>query len=151
MCCKRVFEPERLPPTSRAAYFHGLRVHHQIVSWMMIDTNDDSTLSVDEWGWELDDGLLVPVKTDIDVAPENLLQIVRCNCKSLKNQCGSNLCTCRKHGLPCSKTCGSCHGEDCLNKMVKTNEFFIDDLTDDDEPLNADEEGDNIFDIIGRM
>ncbi len=29
----KVLEPERLPPTERAAFFHSLRVHYQVVVW----------------------------------------------------------------------------------------------------------------------
>ena len=41
MCCKGVLEPERLPPTERCAYFHGLRVHQQIITWSLLDSDDN--------------------------------------------------------------------------------------------------------------
>ena len=48
-----------------------------------------------------------------------LLQL-RCNCKSTwKNQCGTNICSCRKHGLMCSDICKDCHGETCNNKIIE--------------------------------
>ena len=31
MGCKGIVEPERMPPTKRSAYFHGLRPHQQII------------------------------------------------------------------------------------------------------------------------
>ena len=50
--------------------------------------------------------------TDREVAPENILKVIRCNCKESRNQCETNRCSCRKNGLPCFTTCGKCHGED---------------------------------------
>ena len=37
MACKGMISPEKLPPTKRAAYFHGLRAHYQILLWSLID------------------------------------------------------------------------------------------------------------------
>ena len=34
------------------------------------------------WGWEIKDGKLTPIKTDIVPAPESLLKIILCACKS---------------------------------------------------------------------
>ena len=117
MVCKGVLEPEKMPPTERAAYFHGLRAHLQIITWKLLD--DEFQLKPEDWGWQLKNNTLVPTETDNEVAPECLLKVVRCKCKSSsKNQCGSNLCTCRKHGLNCVATCGGCRGEECNNREV---------------------------------
>ena len=115
MACRGSFEPSKMPPTERSAYFHGLRVHLQIMTWKMLQNDIDP----EEWGWCKKDNELVPIMTDNDVAPENLLKVIRCNCKTTsRNQCGSNLCSCRKHGLKCVSTCGNCFGESCENKEV---------------------------------
>ena len=37
MCCKGKVEPEKMPPTERVAFLHGLRVHLQIVTWKNLD------------------------------------------------------------------------------------------------------------------
>ena len=37
-----------------------------------------------------------------------------------KNQCGTNVCSCKKNGLKCMSACGGCHGEDCNNKAGTT-------------------------------
>ena len=71
-------QPERLPRTERAAYFHILRVHLQIVIWkylgrVQIDPRD--------WGWELKGGVFSPIMTDLEPDPEELLRTVRCKCK----------------------------------------------------------------------
>ena len=118
MACKGSFEPAKLPPTERAVYYHGLRVHLQIVIWKLLD-DGSIELKPNEWGWHWKNNLLQPITTDMDVAPESLLKVIRCNCKTTsKNQCGTNLCSCRKHGLRCVTTCGECFGESCENKQV---------------------------------
>eukprot|EP00795_Rhopilema_esculentum_P008019 gene8019-13929_t len=62
----------------------------------------------------MEDGIMTPIKTDLDPAPEWLLQVVRCRCKTnTKHPCGTLSCSCQKNGLTCVTACGSCHGEDC--------------------------------------
>ena len=118
MVCRGVLQPEKLPPTERAAHYHGLRVHLQVIEWTMLD--ETSNLDPKEWGWKSADGYLTPITTDKEIAPTELLKVIRCNCKtSSKNQCGTNICTCRKHGLKCMPACGGCHGESCNNKAVR--------------------------------
>ena len=110
---KTSIDPQKLPPTERAAYFHSLRVHLQVILWKRL-TNAD--LDPQQWGWKLNGAVLTPVMTDKEVAPESLLKFVRCKCKvSSRNTCGSNICSCRKNGLKCVTACGDCRGENCKN------------------------------------
>ena len=127
---KTSIDPQKLPPTERAAYFHSLRVHLQVILWLKLTNND---LDPMEWGWKLADTILTPVQTDLDAAPESLLKFVRCKCKlSARNPCGNNSCSCRKHGLKCVTACGDCRGESCQN---------AEEVTLDDED-NVDPNGD---------
>ena len=110
-------DPQKLPPTERAAHYHSLRVHLQVILWKKL-MHEDLQLNPQHWGWTLDsDGtLLSPIMTDMAAAPETLLKFVRCKCKlSSRNPCGTNLCSCRKHGLKCVTACGDCRGEGCGN------------------------------------
>ena len=66
----------------------------------------------EEWGWREIDGVLIPVQTDLPPAPDDLLQVIRCNCQS---DCSSLRCTCRKHNVKCSLACGNCRGSGCMN------------------------------------
>ena len=103
---------------------HGLRVHYQVIEWKMLDGS--LVLDPREWGWKKDGDHLVPIPTTKEVAPENLLMVIRCKCKSKKNTCGTNLCTCRKHGIKCLPACGGCHGEDCTKQDGKfSNQFYV--------------------------
>ena len=105
--------PQKLPPTIRAAYYHGLCVHLQVIFWKELTTDSLDPLL---WGWKLDSSKLQPIMTDLEPVPENLLKFIRCKCKlSTAIPCGSNTCSCRKHGLKCVIACGDCRGESCRN------------------------------------
>ena len=46
---------EKMPPTNRAAFFHGLRAYHQIVIWKMLN-DKDVILDPKDWGWFVSEG-----------------------------------------------------------------------------------------------
>ena len=93
----KTIEPQSLPPTERAAYFHSLRVHLQVAQWKTLCL---SVLVPTDWGWKVEKGALVPITTDKEAGPQNLLNFIRCKCKlTSKNTCGTNICSCRKNGL----------------------------------------------------
>ena len=62
-------------------------------------------------------GAYIPIMTDAPPAPDDILNVTRCNCKiSSKNPCGSNSkCSCRANVLLCVPACGDCRGVDCSN------------------------------------
>ena len=111
MSCGGTLQPEKLPPTKRACYYHGLRAFFQIMEWKNVD--EEGRLNVLDWGWRKSGNSIAPIATDIEYAPPQLQHIIRCNCKSAK-PCSSKACSCRRHGIPCLPTCGECHGEDCV-------------------------------------
>jgi hypothetical protein len=47
---KSVIKPQNLPPTERAAYYHCLRIHLQVVEWNTLNT---VALAPTDWGWKL--------------------------------------------------------------------------------------------------
>ena len=62
---------------------------------------------------------------DKDVAPANILKVIKCRCKStFKNQGGTNLCSCKKNSLKYIYACGKCHGEDGITKKKNNNYQF---------------------------
>lgn len=111
MSARGLVEPSKLPPSESTAFAHSLRVYFQCLVWTSLDqtTTDPAT-----WGWKLEDGVYSPILTTSDIAPENILQFIRCKCKA---GCHSNLCSCRKHGLKCVFACKNCRG-DCGNGEV---------------------------------
>ncbi|CAH3176218.1 unnamed protein product, partial [Porites lobata] len=64
-------------------------------------------MSLEDYGWKVTEGQVLPRMTDLPAALEALLQMIKCNCSS---DCASARCTCRKHGLECSPACGQCRG-----------------------------------------
>ncbi len=119
---KSKFTLASLPPTDAAARFHSLRTYHQVQKWLGND------LSPTNWGWNATTKGLVPVTTDKDPAPPDLLNIVSCKCAK---GCMTATCSCRKAGLKCSVICVFCKGLSCSNSDV------IDDEEDCDDPLDA--------------
>ncbi|KAK6181967.1 hypothetical protein SNE40_009742 [Patella caerulea] len=82
-------------------------------------------LDPEEWGW-----LLVGNRTtDLPPVPEDLLRVIRCNCKT---DCDTRRCTCRKHGLDCSAACGECRGVSCTNSFLNSKHETNEDLEDVD-------------------
>ena len=62
-------------------------------------------------GWKLVDGQLRPKLSDLPPAPDDLLKTIRLTA------CSSARCTCKRHKLECSVSCGECRGTSCLNPM----------------------------------
>ena len=105
-------KPERLPPTENAAKFHFYRVHLQVIEWQ---TLMHCQLNPQEWGWKLSGQTYQPVATDLQAAPEDVLKVVRCQCKEGDKWCRTPMCSCVKHGLDCVAACKNCDGELCHN------------------------------------
>ena len=115
MACKGIICPEKLPPSERAAYFHGLRTHFQVLNWSLLD--DEFDQNVENWGWKQKASMLTPIATDKEMAPAALVKIIRCSCKlSGNNPCGTKISTCRKYGISCLSSCGQCRGTECNNR-----------------------------------
>ena len=110
---KASLDPQKLPPTERAAHYHSLRVHLQVMIWKKLSNNN---LDPKQWGWKLEGSVFAPTMTDLAAAPDSLLKFVRCKCKlTSKNPCSTNICSCFKNGLKRVTACGDCHGEVCSN------------------------------------
>ena len=62
---------------------------------------------------------LVPIITDLYLAPSHLLQFVRCKCKTKNRRSSTSLCSFRKHGLKCVSSCGTCRGVSCEHSDIR--------------------------------
>jgi hypothetical protein len=102
-------EPHKLPPTKRAAEHHILRVHHQAVVWTHLSSD---IIDPKTWGWKLSNNLFEPIMSDQPIAPDKILNVVRCSCKS--GCTSTRLCSCRRNGLKCVSACSNCQ-ENCTN------------------------------------
>jgi hypothetical protein len=95
----------------------------------------ESGINPTDWGWKAELDKLIPIQIDGEVAPGNVLKVVRCNCKS---NCSSSMCSCRKHGLKCVTACGQCHGYDCSNVANVTVDNDADSSDSDNDPDQSD-------------
>lgn len=108
------FTLETLPPTSAAARQHSFRAYHAV------QQSQGNHLNPLEWGWVTDDdGDLIPVYTDTQVAPDRLLKMISCGCKT---GCANQQCSCFKLGIHCSVMCSTCNGQICKNIPIQSPE-----------------------------
>ena len=63
---------------------------------------------VEEWGWKLVDGKLVPHWSDLPEATLAIRDLIKCMCKSDKGCRGR--CKCNQADLPCTELC-KCKGQ----------------------------------------
>ena len=86
---RAVIDPSILPPSSRAAYYHGLRVYHQMKVWRQLRDSDLMPLKL---GWQKIGESLSPIMKDIEAGPTDLLKVIRCGCKGMcDNQGGHSI------------------------------------------------------------
>ena len=102
---KSAVKPESLGPTSYATGKHSERVYHTVQGWCGND------LPPEQWGWEILNGIYIPVQMTKPSAPDELLKIIRC---ARKVECTAR-CTCITYGLKCTSTCIGCRGVSCQN------------------------------------
>ena len=86
-------QPKTLPPISAASKFHSLRVYYQVQEWKGVGDG----LLPEEWGWKESEEMFVPVTTDLLLAPDDLLRIIRSNCHT--DSC-TMTCVSKSHKTP---------------------------------------------------
>ena len=77
------FDSALLPSSPRAGLYHGIRVYHQIAVWKDLSDVDNNPLC---WGWKLLSNKYVPMMTNAEASPSELLKIIRCACNA---SCGA--------------------------------------------------------------
>ncbi|KAK4886978.1 hypothetical protein RN001_003249 [Aquatica leii] len=98
--------------TVRAATrLHFFRVYVQVQIWH----GKNDTIKPINWGWPEASDVLIPVPSTTPPAPDELLHLITCNCKTdyIRG------CECRKAGLACSQLCGRCRGTACKNHALE--------------------------------
>ena len=104
-----------LPPTSEAFKENVKRAHHQAIMWRSLEDSSLPELHVEKYGWVKDSKLktLQPVliPTNVELAPETVMRLIRCGCKSV-NPCRTLSCSCKRDGLNCTIFC-ACYASGC--------------------------------------
>ena len=70
--------------------------------------------------------MLTPTTKDLPIAPEHILQRIKCQCKS---DCKSGNCSSKRVSLFCSKDCG-CNDDECINMQSISEEADSEDGLD---------------------
>ena len=99
---------ESLPPTEAALRPNILRAHYQTAIWRSCANQDPPMASPANFGWyRTDRGQMLPkmFSEDVNIAPEEILKLIRCQCHSVTNRCGGR-CTCKDANLQCTSFCG---------------------------------------------
>ena len=117
-------QPQSLPPTSAATKYHSLRTYQQVQAWI----GESTHVPPGEWGWKVVNRQMLPIATDVPAAPQELLEIISCRCKS---GCNSMRCSCRKNRMDCSTACAECRGV-CSN--ISASDSESDDDSDNTPP-----------------
>ena len=89
-----------------------------------------SSYNPTDHGWEKGkDGELYPVTVpkSVPLAPEELLKLIKCNCKKYL-PCSTQRCGCRSTGIVCTVFC-ACQGENCWISIGPNTEDDSDRLT----------------------
>lgn len=104
---------EKLPPTQGSLHEHIRRAHYQCLIWRQALIPQPTVPAPTELGWSISDtsGHFVPKLSRIPLAPDSILQLVRCKCT--KSQC-SGRCSCRENQMPCTELC-KCDPDGCKN------------------------------------
>ena len=64
-------DPALLPPSPRAAFYHSLRVYHQIAVRKGLSDVDKDPLRL---GWKLSSTKCIPIMTDTEAGPSDCLR-----------------------------------------------------------------------------
>ena len=118
-------EGRQLPPTLGTLIPHTQRAFYMALVWNLSTKPCPSIPPATNFSWERQDGYLVPVLNINVPAPEALLELRQCSCRS---SCMTNRCGCHKNSLMCSDACGC--GDGCENSEDYNEE--IHDHSEDD-------------------
>ena len=124
---------ESLPPTENSLIPNLLRTHYHTAIWRSCGSPDPPSASPEDFGWYQDKaGRMLPkmFDTEPNVAPNQLLNLIKCQCHSLNNRCGKATCSCKKANLMCTSFCGC--NEDGLKCTRFQNVKDIEDSDSDD-------------------
>ena len=131
-CCGKKFpEPSRLPPTKDELKQHIKRANYQTFIWKNALQRDCQIPNASDHGWKLEDGCLKVHWMDNQPAPDEILELVVCNCK--RGKCNEE-CQCIQLQVACTDIC-KCKSE-CVNKTEieceDSDDEEFDEMNDED-------------------
>ena len=95
-----------LPPTDESFKQNMLRAHLQTAIWLNAFHLNPPSLQPTDYGWTKQENGLIPttIGQDIEMAPRELLQLIKCSCKR-ELPCRTNRCSCRSSSMSCTILC----------------------------------------------
>ena len=109
---------ESLPPTKEAFFENVKRGHLQACVWSTADESQPPDMPPEKFGFtkDLQCRTLTPIllPDGVPVAPDFVLNLVKCNCQALTSACATKRCRCKASGMNCTLFCG-CRDKDCTN------------------------------------
>ena len=78
----------------------------------------------------------MPVIAQQSIAPQELLDIISCGCRSEGKACAQKNCKCHSNGLSCTEYCECGSGEKCNNPFTTFDE---DDIEEEEEGIVQDD------------
>ena len=92
----------KLPPTANALKYKILRSHLTCLTWKSSHLKNTIYPNPSQYGWEKIEETFVPIMRDKLSAPEAVVEMCMCNCKT---GCSNFRCKCRKNELVCTEMC----------------------------------------------
>ena len=129
---KKQEQSERLHPTQGASREAIVRAHYQTMVWNNDKVPNPNILSPENYGWKKDSDGWLPVMTTTPLAPEAIIEMVRCGC--VKQRCSTNRCQCRKAGLTYTELC-ACSDDDEPRENALQEDDGDEYIDDNDESL----------------
>ena len=134
--CKNIANAPKLqslPPTEEALFQNIARAHIQVAVWKNALEPNPPALDPTDHGWYMEDGSLSPVMLppNTPYAPEALLKVIKCSCKSDK-ACNSRRCSCSSADMACTLFCRCEGGYDCWNHHTRINDELMENDSDDE-------------------
>ena len=100
---------EQLSPCANSLCYHVKRSCYQAKIWRSSFIGNYSAPPLNDYGWQLNDGVLSVVWFSCKPAPEQCMDLLSCSCKK---ECIPSSCCFIGNALPCTDMCSI----DCQNK-----------------------------------
>ena len=111
-----------MPPTAGALYEHILHAHLKANIWNQDVIIHPVIPDACQLGWSKEDGRLRPILSEKQVAPEAVVELIRCTCST--SGCSRNTYTCKRHNLECTELCN------CKAEVGACNNIPMPDVSD---------------------
>ena len=128
-------ETSRLPPSPGAFLQHVKRSCVPLLIWHSSNLYETIAPIHTDLGWNDSEGVMMPICTEDEIAPEDLVTLVSCSCNGA---CSNNHCTCKKNNVACTDFCGC--GDSCMNSDMRPPDNLVGENDEDEEETHDDQD-----------